>query len=145
MLNDISAKRCQNQNQEWKRDGRNHFAAEFLKQPRQSGTVDADIVRIGNDTAHGRRQVPAHGAGKCHQYKSGAGDHEPGIDLLAFDDVAALESLLETLLCRFFCFVGVAEILSHARGRSAVRCEFGEDAFEVTDKGTHHRADHQQQ
>ena len=34
-----------------------------------------------------------------------AADHEPGRDLLALDDVAALERLVEPLLCRVFCAI----------------------------------------
>ena len=37
-----------------------------------------------------------------------AGDHEPGVDLLALGDVAALMRVVETFLRRVFCFVGVS-------------------------------------
>ena len=36
-----------------------------------------------------------------------AGDHEPGVDLLALGDVAALERIVEAFLRRVFCFVGI--------------------------------------
>ena len=39
------------------------------------------------------------------KHQRGAGDHEPGVDLLAFDDVAAFERLVEPLLGWVFCFV----------------------------------------
>ncbi len=121
-----------------------HLAADLLKQSRQRRAIDADIVSIGDETALCRAQVFTHRAGKGHQHQRAARDYKPGIDLLAFDHIPALESFLETLLCRFFCFIFVfAEFLCHARSRSATTRKIGKNTFEISDKPPHHCADHQ--
>jgi hypothetical protein len=102
-----------------------------------------NIVSIGDETAHGRAQVFSHRAGECHQHQGATRDYEPGIDLLALDHIAALESFLKTFLGRFFRFVFVfVELLGHAHSRSAAR-KVGKDALEIPDKRPHHRANHQ--
>ena len=105
MLDDIAGDRSENQNEEWNGNRRDHLASDFLKQPRQGRTVHADIVGVGNDAAHRGREISAHRAGERHQDKCGTGDDKPGIYLLAFDDIAALERLVKPLLGWFFCFV----------------------------------------
>jgi len=53
------------------------------------------------------------------QHQRGAGDDEPGVDLLALDDVAFLKGFVEAFLRRVFCFV--FGILGH-------RCSLEHDA-----------------
>ena len=50
--------------------------------------------------------------GERHQDQRRAGDHEPGVDLLALDDVAALERLVEPFLGRVFRAFGVVAVRS---------------------------------
>ena len=45
-----------------------------------------------------------------------AGDHEPGVDLLAFGDVAAVVGVVQTFLRRVFCFVGCVVLVGHRSG-----------------------------
>ena len=145
MLNNVSAERGQHQHEKRNGDSRQHFAADLLEQSRQRRSVDTDVVSVGDEAAHGRAQVFSHRAGECHQHQGAARDYEPGIDLLAFDHITALESFLKTFLGRFFCFVFVfVGFFGHARFRSAAR-KVGKDAFEITDKRPHHRTKYQQQ
>jgi hypothetical protein len=87
-----------------------------MKQPGQGGTVHADIVGIGNEPAHRGYEVFAHRPRKGHQHNRGTGDDKPGIYLLAFDDIAALERLVKPLLGWFFCLVEFAGCVSAALG-----------------------------
>src|SRR4029079_3259915 len=120
MLDDVAADRRKDQNE--KRDGyrSDHFAADLLKQPRQSGPVHADIVRVGNDASHRRREISAHRARERHQDKRSAGDDKPGIYLLAFDDVTAVWRFVKPLLGWFFCFVEF-RFFRHAKSSSETR------------------------
>ena len=77
-------------------------SADLLHHRKEAAPVDADGVGIGDQPAHGGGQVLAHRAGERHQHQRAAGDDEPGIDLLALGDVAALESVVEALLRRVF-------------------------------------------
>src|SRR6185437_3147050 len=98
VLDQVAAERRQQKKQERDRDSRDRLGADPLKQPRQRRTVHIDRVRIDEQPTHGGGQFRGHAAGEHHQHQGGAGNDEPGIDLLALDDIAALERLVETLL-----------------------------------------------
>src|SRR5664279_4864247 len=57
-----------------------HFDADLLKQPRQRRSVHADIVRVGDEPAHGGAEFGTHAAGERAHHQRGAGDDEPGVD-----------------------------------------------------------------
>jgi hypothetical protein len=98
MLDQVAGERRQHQHQERNGHRRHQLAADLLEQARQSRPVHADFMRIGKKPAHGRGEVLARAAGKAHQHQRRGGHHEPGVDLLALDHVAALERVVEALL-----------------------------------------------
>ena len=102
VLDHIAGDRGQHQNAERQRDRRQHFAFDACRQRNEAPAVDGDLIRVGEKAAERRGQAAAHRAGKRRQHQRAAADHEPGRDLLALDDIAALVRLVEPLLCWVF-------------------------------------------
>ena len=80
--------------------------------------------RIGDEATQRRRDAATHGPGKAQQDQRRAGDDEPGVDLLALDDIAALVCLVEPLLGRVFGLFGSSRSPAiaayfHMRGASS--------------------------
>ena len=69
------------------------------------------LACIGGQVAQRRQDAAADRAREGRQNQRGAGDDEPGVDLLALDDVPLGKRIVETLLRRVFCLV--VGILGH--------------------------------
>jgi hypothetical protein len=63
------------------------------------------LAGIGDDVAQRVKNAAAHRAGEGRHHQRAAGDDEPGVDLLAFGNVSARMRVVETFLCRVFCFI----------------------------------------
>ena len=113
MLDHVAGDRRQHQEQHRHGHRRQHLQHDGLVQMRQRRRVDADLIGIGDQPAHGGAEAGAHAAGKRHQHQRGAAHDEPGVDLLALDHVAALERFVQPLLCRVFCFFCVVALACH--------------------------------
>ena len=79
--------------------------SEALRQRQQARAVGADHPGIGDQIAQRHQDAAADRSGKGRQHQRGAGDHEPGVDLLALGDVAVFVGVIQTFLGRVFCFV----------------------------------------
>ena len=102
---------------------------------RQRRAVDADVcANWRSGRAASRSGSSPIAAGERDQHQRRAGDHEPGIDLLALDHVAALERLVQPLLCRVFC-LSRYRLVRRPCAASGVRRELREHAFDVADEG----------
>jgi len=63
------------------------------------------IQELATRVAQRHQDPAADGTGKCRQHQRAAGNHEPGVDFLALDDIATVVGVIQTLLCRVFCFI----------------------------------------
>ena len=77
-----------------------HRIHQALRQLHQAGPVGVDHPGVGNQIAHRHQDAAADRAAEVRHHERAGGDDEPGVDLLALDDVAALERLVETFLRR---------------------------------------------
>ena len=66
----------------------------------QPGPVGVDHPGIGEEIAHRHQDARADRAAEVRYHERAGRDHEPGVDLLALDDVAALERLVKAFLRR---------------------------------------------
>jgi hypothetical protein len=73
--------------------------------PAIAAIASAKLARIGDQVAQRRQDAAADRSREGRQYQRGARDDEPGVDLLALDDVPLGMRVVETLLRRVFCFV----------------------------------------
>ena len=110
----------------------------FCDQRQQAGAVGADLPGIGDQIAQRHLDAAADRARKRRQHQRRAGDHEPGVDLLALGDVAAFERIVEAFLGRVFCFLGIV-VSSAIASALSQRRQFVHDADEVIEEGPHHR------
>jgi hypothetical protein len=103
MLHDIAGKGGDAKEHKRNADGGGDLEAERLEQREQRRTVGRNLVGLGEETAERGLQAHRHGAGEHHDQERSAGDHEPGIDLEALDDVAAAQRLFQAPGRRVFC------------------------------------------
>ena len=101
------------------------------------GAVGPDIQELAIRPRIGVRMPPPIEPENVNSTSVAAGDHEPGVDLLAFGYVAALERLVETFLGWVFCSLGiVAPRPSRSPHLSGV--ELVHYADEIIEEGSHH-------
>ena len=105
VLDHVARDRGHHQHQERHTDGAEHGTPERIAEREQRRTVGMHLAGIGDQVAQRRQDAAAHGAREIRQHQRAARDHEPGIDLLAFGNVSARMRVVETFLCRVFCFV----------------------------------------
>ena len=111
MLDQIADDRRQRQQQQRNGDGGDHLEAELAHHVEEAAAVDADGIGVGDEPAQAwrRARLPI-GAENAIRIERRAGDDEPGIDLLALGDVAALERLVEPFLGRVFRAFGIVAL-----------------------------------
>jgi hypothetical protein len=115
---------------------------EVPHQRRETRTVGGNLPGMGEEAAERRLQACGHRRRKHHEHEGAAADHEPGVDLCALDDVAALDRFLEPFRRRVFCPFGIVAFVGH-RACSPVRRERAEHATGIVEEQSHHRAEHQ--
>jgi len=71
----------------------------------ETAAVDGNLVRVGDEAAERGGQAAAHRAGERGEHQGAAADHEPGRDLLALDDIAPLQRLVEAFLGWVLCAI----------------------------------------
>ena len=105
VLHHVADDRRNRQHQQRHADRRNDGIFERGRQRQKPGSVAADHPGIGDQIAHRHQDAVADRSGERRQQQRRARDHEPGVDFLAFGDVAPLKRLVETFLRRVFCLV----------------------------------------
>ena len=116
MLNDVAGNGGQHQHQQRYAERGGEDVFDLLGQRQKTGSVGPDLPGIGDQVAQRHLDAAADRARKRRQHQRRTGDHEPGVDLLALGDVAALERIVEAFLRRVFCLLGIVALVGHRRG-----------------------------
>ncbi len=115
VLQHVAGDRRDHQHQQRHAERADQHVFEALAQLQKAGAVDLEHPGVGDQVAQ-RHLHAADRSRKRRQHQRGAGDHEPGIDLLALGDIATLKRLVETFLGGVFCFIRGIALVGHRSG-----------------------------
>jgi hypothetical protein len=106
MLHHVAGNRRQRQHQWRHAEHRDQDIFQALRQRHQAGPIGMDHPGIGHQIAQRHHNPAADRSGKRRQQQRPGHNHEPGVDLLALGDVAAVVGVIQAFLRGVFCLVG---------------------------------------
>jgi hypothetical protein len=112
VLQQVACDRRDHQQQDRHAERGKHHIFQVLHQPQEIRTIDVDHPGIGDEVAQ-RHLDAADGTGKVRENKGCGRNHEPGVDLLALGDVAALMRIVEAFLRGVFCAFAAIVLVGH--------------------------------
>jgi len=97
VLDHVAGDRGEHEHQQRHADGAEHGIAQRVAEREQRRAVGTKLACIGDQVAQRRQDAAADRSREGRQYQRGARDDEPGVDLLALDDVPLGKRIIETL------------------------------------------------